>query len=476
MHNKSLFIWSAVVLASAASAQVSKNCQLLARRTHPGSSTYAGVWGYVHTDGSEYACVGANNGTWIVETTDPVNSVERGFIPGPSGSSGLWREINGYGSYIYSVTEAGGGVQVIDMTNPRAPVLLRTVTRSGWSNTHSVSVDQTAGKLYCNGASQGMMIFDLTADPSNPAYLTTWSGTYAHDSFAQHGYCYVAAINSGQMRILNVASLPTITQISQTTTPGAFTHNVWVNSTDTIALTTDETSTGFMQVYDISNKAMPVKRGKYSVANRGIHNVFLVDDKVAHMSYYSAGYRAADVSDPNNPQEIGYYDASGMDSWGCYPFQPSGTVYVADFGSAGGLYVVRLTCGVPERYGTGTAGTSGVPKSDWSGGHARVGNSTFNLDLKGALGATPAVLLIGAAPASIPVFGVTLLVDLTMPAIMSSTVTSASGTASVPTAIPNWQALANQSVYAQWIVADPSAPQGFAATAGAKITICANNG
>ena len=476
MHRNVLVVGVAGLLAAIVPAQTSKNCQLLAKRSHSGSNSYAGVWGYVHTDGSEYACVGANNGTWILETTDPANPVERGFISGPSGFNGLWREINGYGQYIYTVTEAGGGVQVISMANPRAPVLVRTVTRTGWSNTHTVSVDQTAAKLYCNGTGQGMLIFDLSADPSNPTYITTWSGVYAHDSFAQHGYCYVSAINNGQLRILNVANLPTITQLGQVTTPGGVTHNCWANSTDTIALTTDENSTGFLQVWDVSNKALPVKLGKYSIAGQDVHNAFLVDDKVAHMAYYTAGYRAVDVTDPNAPREIGYYDATGMDSWGCYPFQPSGTVYVTDYSGSPGVSMLRLTCGVPQRYGTGTAGSNGrTPKIDWNGGYARVNNATFRLEVKNALENAPAVLLLGGAQTSASILGITLLVDLTPPTLLLNAITSANGAASMTLGIPNDPTLANQSLYGQWIVVDAAGPQGFAATQGSKITICPNN-
>ena len=212
------------------------------------------------------------------------------------GSWNTWREITSYRHFVYAVTEAAGGVQIISMANPDAPVLVRNFTVSGWTNTHAVQVDQTAGKLYCNGATGGMRVFDLTADPSNPVPLGIYGAPYVHDSFIQNGFAYLACIYNGEMRIVDVTNLPTFAPLSATVTPNAFTHNVWVDSTDSIAVTTDETSTGFLQVYDVTNKRAPVALGSFSVAGAGIHNAFIREDKVAHVSWYGAGYRAVDIT------------------------------------------------------------------------------------------------------------------------------------------------------------------------------------
>jgi hypothetical protein len=75
------FLSAATLIVGFAAAQVSRNCELLSRRTRSGSTGYAGVWGYVAPDGREFAAVGNRNGTWIVETTDPRNPVERGSSP-----------------------------------------------------------------------------------------------------------------------------------------------------------------------------------------------------------------------------------------------------------------------------------------------------------------------------------------------------------------------------------------------------------
>jgi choice-of-anchor B domain-containing protein len=457
---------------SSLSAQVSRNCELLSQRTRPGSSGYSGVWGYVDPSGREFALVGSQQGTWIVETTDPRNPVEKGFVPGPSSG---WREIQHYRHYVYTVTEAQGGVQITSMANPDAPVLVKNFTLPGWNNTHSVSVDQGAGRLYCNGTGNGMLIFDIATDPTTPAHIATYTDTYVHDSFIQHGWAYLSCIYDGQLRILDVSTLPTLRTLSSTSTPMTFTHNAWVDSTDTIAVTTDERANGFLQVYDVSNKAAPVAKGRYSAAGAGIHNAFIVDDKVAHMSYYAAGYRAVDITNPATPLEVGYYDTER--AWGCYPFQPSGTVYVSDIPSSGGLFVVRLTCGVPQRYGKGTAGTGGfVPRADWNGGFARVANPTFVLQGKKALGGAPAILALGLGRGSAMAGGIQFLLDTAQPIVFVGATASGSGpgngAVSMSLPIPNDPSIAMGSAFAQWVFVDAGGPQGFSASEAMEIVIC----
>ncbi|HKB16471.1 MAG TPA: hypothetical protein VKF62_10410, partial [Planctomycetota bacterium] len=190
-----------------------RNYEVLGQAIRPGTFGYSGVSGYADpASGREFALVGTFAGTWIVEATDPANPAEKGFFPGPLS---LWREIATYQHYAYVVTEGGGGVQILDLADPDAPVLVQTFTLPGWTNTHTVTVDRSAGRLYCNGATAGMEILDL-ADPVNPAPLATYSPAYVHDSFVQNGRAYLSCTAAGELRLLDVAALPALTTISQT--------------------------------------------------------------------------------------------------------------------------------------------------------------------------------------------------------------------------------------------------------------------
>ncbi|MCH7733441.1 MAG: hypothetical protein IIB44_13200 [Candidatus Marinimicrobia bacterium] len=66
------------------------------------------IWGYVASDGTEYALVGTYTGTSIVDvSTDPGNPTKGAFI---SGQGSIWRDIKTYDHYMYVGTEASQGI------------------------------------------------------------------------------------------------------------------------------------------------------------------------------------------------------------------------------------------------------------------------------------------------------------------------------------------------------------------------------
>jgi choice-of-anchor B domain-containing protein len=472
----------ALVLASPRPpAQV--NTKLLAHvDKFPGAvaptNNYAGIWGYVNpANGREYAIVPARTGTVVYDVTDPANPIERGFIPGPGAASQpyVWREAASFGTWLYLSSEHGS-FQVLDMSNPDAPVLAGTFG----GNAHTLSVDQGAGTLWANGgAARGSRIYNLHSSPVNPALIATFGTDYVHDCHPAGGFCYVAHINSGNFRIVNTSALPTLTTVSITPTPGTFTHNVWASDNGGLVVTSDENNGGCMTVFDITNKAAPVQKSTWcSPTGATVHNVYL-RGKVAHFSNYTDGYRAVDLSAPANPRPIAHYDTTprtGSDysgSWGCYPFLPSGVILASDMQR--GLFIIENTCGVPVLYGRGTAGTGGfVPAIDYDGGFAQVGNATFGIEGTKLLGGAGAVLTVGFGPGSTHALGIEFLLSLTRPILAFAATADGqpgvggAGKATVPFPIPADVNLAGLTLYAQFLVLDKS----LAASRGMRVAIC----
>ena len=464
----------ALLLASPALAQ-NLNCVM---RSHvdkfPGAiaptNNYAGVWGLVAKDGKEYVAVPARNGTIFYDCSNPAAPVEKAYItgPNPGGPNGyFWREANGYAGDYFYVSSEHGAIQVVSMATPSVPALIG----SFGSQAHTVSVDVGAKKLWASGGNyNGCAVFDLAVSFTNPPRINNggFSQPYVHDCYPIRGYGYFAQIFDGNFQIRNITNVVNPPVISTTRTPGAFTHNVWTNDDDTIAVTADETHGGCLAIYDITNKAAPVLKSTWcSPGGATVHNVF-IKERVAHFSCYTDGYWAVDISDPTNPVTVARYDTStevGNDyrgCWGCYPFQPSGVIYLTDMQS--GFWIVQPTAGVPLSYGAGAAGTGGlVPMLEHAGGPLKVGNANFRFTGQRMRAASPAALVLGVARASTPFLGITLLVDLGLPNLAISVTTSGTGTASVPVAVPNVPALANAAIDAQWLVADPNGPAGVLA-------------
>jgi len=72
------------------------------------------IWGWVDSAGNEYAIVGMNDGTSIIDLSDPLSPQEVLFVPG---MNSIWRDIKTYGNYAYVTTEAMNGLLIIDLSN-----------------------------------------------------------------------------------------------------------------------------------------------------------------------------------------------------------------------------------------------------------------------------------------------------------------------------------------------------------------------
>lgn len=456
-------------------AQGAKASATLLGQFDPPGETYNDVWGYAAPNGKEYAILGATDGTFIVDCTDPTHPTQRAFIPASASGWGAstWRDMRSYGSYVYVVTEGGGGMQIIDMTNPDSPVLAKTWGQSIWPNAHNVAIDLGTGTLYACGTNVGMPIVDLSKDPLNPTLITTFRNPYVHDLAIQDGYAHLAAINSSAYLIIDVSNLPSTPTLAQK--PVQSCHNAWPSRDDQIAVTTSETFGGGLTVFDISNKRLPVQVSTFRTggSTTSIHNAYL-RDRVAHMSYYSEGYRAVDLSDPAKPVQVAFYDTSASTGgfagdWGCYPFQPSGVIYASDFDN--GLLVID-TPAATRLYGSATAGAGGTAPQIHTFGCAYRGNGKFAFELEGAAPQAAAALLIGVAQGSSTVAGAQVQVDLTQAFGVAPVRTDASGKARV--ALPIAPDAKPVTLYAQWVVADAQAPGGFAASRGMEFEVFYN--
>ena len=328
------FSWISLVCVSVLPAQASMNVDFLGRLDS--YFTYSDVWGYRAPNGKEYALLGADVGTSVIDCTVPTNPVETGFIPGPLATL---RDIKTFGSYAYVVTEGGPGIQIIDLTDADNPSLVTTWGTSDFGRAHNLAIDLGTGWIYAVGTDVGTVVYDASTTPTAPPLVGVYGSpvvtTYIHDLAVQNGVGHAAMVFTGQYRLLDVTTWPFQT-LSEQPSAAIFAHNVWPGADDQLAVTTDEQEGGVVELWDVSDPTAPASLAAYSVNTLAVpHNAFLVGD-LCHVSWYTEGYRVLDVSDPTEPVEIGFFDtfegpAGTQDgAFGVYPFQPSGTVYVSD--------------------------------------------------------------------------------------------------------------------------------------------------
>ena len=444
-----------------------RNATLLSR-FDPSGNSYNDVWGYVAPNGREYAILGSTRGTFILNCTIPNNPRQVAFFSGPSST---WRDIRTYRNYAYVVTEGGGGVQIIDMADPENPQLITTWGQSVFSHAHNVALDTDAGVLYPCGTNNGTPIISISENPVSPVLIGRYTAAYVHDLHVQDGYGHLGEINNGRYRIIDV-SAPSAPALLGSSSVGSC-HNAWPSRDGNIAVTTSERSNGALTVFDISDKRLPIQLATFRTGRSGtsIHNAFMVD-RVCHSAYYSEGYQSVDLSDPANPVHVAHYDSSSSTSgfsgaWGCYPFMPSGVVYISDMSNGLHLIDSRST---NDFYGVGTTGTNSAMPEMHTFGSSYSGNGNFRIEIENVAPNAPVALLIGDASAATNVLGADILVDLTGQLLIVNGRADAAGKASISIPLGDFF---ETTLYSQFIVVDPGGPQGIAASRGMKWDIFA---
>ncbi len=100
-------------------------------------------------------------------------------------------------------------------------------------------------------------------------------------------------------------------------------------------------------IWDVSDLDDPVLVGEFmGTTEASDHNLYIRGD-LMYQSNYQAGLRIIDISDPENPREVGYFDtvpygdnSPGFGgSWSNYPYFPSGAIIVTSGNE--GLFVLR---------------------------------------------------------------------------------------------------------------------------------------
>jgi len=352
-------IFSAAVIILVSSdyslCQLINNMYLLSNvNTH--TTPYSAVWGYIAPDGREYAIMGTYDGTQFVDITDVNNIHEVGFIPStnPSSSNNVWREMKTYSNYAYIVSEVGSsGIQIVDLQYlPDSVRYVKKFQATGHSTTHSIS--QSGPYLYLNGSNSsfgiGVVVMDLTSDPTTPVKRGSYNSLYVHDCRVFNDTIYAANINSGRVSIINAVNKNSLSLVTSfVNLSGSGPHNTALTPDRKYLLVTDEIGTApyrlkIWNIEDLGNITFITSWQPTGITTSIIHNVE-VYGYYALVAHYSAGVRMVDFSTPSAPVEVAWYDTYPLDNnqnyngcWGVYMF-PTGKIIASDRQT--GLYVLK---------------------------------------------------------------------------------------------------------------------------------------
>lgn len=356
----------------------------------------ADVWGFVDLNSNrEYAIVGLDTGTAILDVTDPQDPEQVGFIVG---RMAIWRDIkvsqffdrgaDRWRAYAYVTTDGAtngstDGLIVIDLT--RLPNSVDTTGyQSDFTAAHNVFITNTdfGTGLTLNGTAPAIIVAGSNNghgryraytldDPAAPAFAHMPAGTssdYMHDAASMiitdarkdtqcvnaGEYCEILFdFNETTFDIWDITDITNPQRLSRTQYLNrGYVHSGW-KSEDNMYLFVqdelDEQRAGLnttLRVFSLQDLREPTEEPGWTGAVASIdHNGFVRGNRY-YMSNYSQGLTILDITDAARPAEVGHIDtypfsdtASFVGAWGTYPYFHSGTIAISDIDS--GLYLVR---------------------------------------------------------------------------------------------------------------------------------------
>ena len=305
------------------------------------------VWGYTDETGIEYAIIGYQSGTSIINVSNNPPFEVANILGPSSGDYYYHRDYKTYGDYLYIVNEMYGGdvgMQVIDLSPlpNNNPIQLNTYDYV--SQSHNLWIDNSSGLAFIEHQSGDAIHIASLSNPAYPVYHGTFGNQAlnCHDIFTKDEVAYVSEGWSNQFGIYNISNLDNIVQLATIPCEG-YAHNAWTNITGDILVTTEETENMTIKIWDISDFNNINLLGEYLGENNLAHNVHIKDNLV-YISHYTTGIKIIDIFDPENPVEVAAFDTylendeeGFYGCWGAYPFTENGYIYASDMQY--GLYV-----------------------------------------------------------------------------------------------------------------------------------------
>lgn len=326
---------------------------------NPEDGRASGSWSYVGPDGTEYALLGAQTGTAVVEIGSNGNLTERAFIPGPPSN---WREITVVGNHAYVVTEGSAnphpGMQVIDLSGLPQSATLAESYNAEFNRGHIIQKDIFEAQPYVfvcgTTTTSGIHIIDVS-NPNEPQQVGLYQpGYYIHDCHVRGDILFAAAFYEGTMDILDISDPANPVLLHRMSYPGGNTHSMSTTLDMNYLFLCDEQDGLVARMYDITDLTEPVQVATYTANIQSlVHNPY-IRGEFLYITHNTEGLRVLDIADPEVPVEVGYYDTysgpsggfSGL--WSACPYLPSGKILGGN--REDGLYVWNFNETRANRY------------------------------------------------------------------------------------------------------------------------------
>jgi hypothetical protein len=314
------------------------------------------------SDGKSYAYVSSwhnTSGVWIFDVTNPDAPIFlTKYAPSYSLNMQGIQVDKGIG---YFGDDSGGGIHIVNLTNPAAPKLITriTSTQGGYNSVHDLTLDGNGHMFVPNyRVNRDVQIWNVS-NPAAPFLQMTLQGTdtlSVHDVTVANNRLFMSGWG-GQLDIWDISNLDT----QPPTMLGSFVSGL---HTQDISVTPDGmflacprelSKNGDIGIFDISDPANVVRVATITQPDFGINATSPSTSKIMgnllFVAWYQSGLLVFDISTPSNPILVGNYDTwpgfsfggsgGGDGDWGVWPFLGLDRVLVSD--RTTGLYILDVS-------------------------------------------------------------------------------------------------------------------------------------
>ena len=304
-------------------------------------------WGWTDSStGKEYALMGLDNGTGIIDISIPTSPLYLGKIPTATEPSS-WRDLKVFNDHVFIVSEAEGhGMQVFDLKQLRGLNIKKNFTAdytyTGYGQAHNIAINTETGYAYTAGsgvAGNGRPGFGIhalnIADPLSPVLeLQLPDFGYSHDAqiinykgpdsdyFDKEIY---VGSNETKVVFVDVTDKTSPQLISEFFYDDEYTHQAWLTEDHSFALLGDEldeldkstqpwslktnvqTRTIVIDIRDLDN---PTLHFNYLSDTEAIdHNGYVLGSNY-YLASYTSGMRVIDIIniEQKSFSEVGFFD------------------------------------------------------------------------------------------------------------------------------------------------------------------------
>ncbi len=316
-------------------SQITPNC---------GSSSNA-KFADIYADGNIAVQGGYNcRGAFIYDISNPDAPVLASWYNPGANQQFLEATIIGTRGYFGSGS-GGGGVHIVDLSNPYSPVLLGVVDAThgnAFNFIHEMVVFRQNGADYLlenyNSLSNTKVLKIINvSNPANPVFVRDLNPTepqWVHAFHIRGNRLFTSGwgngSNRGRTEIYDISNVgtqaPTLLgylEDATSTTAGNSMHSSWTSEDGNYLYSCRETANGNadLRTYNISNPAQPLLVNKLGMNDLGLnatspHNPVVMGNFL-YVSWYEAGMQVFDISNPAAPRRSIRFLSSRARRTGC---------------------------------------------------------------------------------------------------------------------------------------------------------------